>query len=127
GAWARDSDSGTRVRNRRGLAWQISPPRARAAPPSPAIRMPKPVTVPGERGASAPCFAPSTGGLTPPARHFAARDMPTALCYHESAGTWLASFLRRGSMTYCLGIMTHEGLVLASDSRTNAGYDQVNV
>src|SRR3954453_5912126 len=31
------------------------------------------------------------------------------------------------AMTYCLGIMTHEGLVMASDSRTNAGYDQVNV
>lgn len=31
------------------------------------------------------------------------------------------------NMTYCLGIMTHEGLVMASDSRTNAGYDQVNV
>ncbi len=30
-------------------------------------------------------------------------------------------------MTYCLGIKTHEGLVLASDSRTNAGYDQVNL
>jgi putative proteasome-type protease len=30
-------------------------------------------------------------------------------------------------MTYCLGIMTRRGLVLASDSRTNAGYDQVNV
>ena len=30
-------------------------------------------------------------------------------------------------MTYCVGIMTHEGLVLASDSRSNAGYDQVNV
>ncbi len=30
-------------------------------------------------------------------------------------------------MTYCLGIVTHQGLVLASDSRTNAGYDQVNV
>ncbi len=30
-------------------------------------------------------------------------------------------------MTYCLGIMTHQGLVLASDSRTNAGYDQVNI
>lgn len=30
-------------------------------------------------------------------------------------------------MTYCLGIMTHGGLVLASDSRSNAGYDQVNV
>src|SRR5262245_49724591 len=30
-------------------------------------------------------------------------------------------------MTYCLGIMTHQGLVMASDSRSNAGYDQVNV
>src|SRR5205085_9903340 len=33
----------------------------------------------------------------------------------------------RPDMTYCLGIVTHQGLVLASDSRTNAGYDQVNV
>lgn len=31
------------------------------------------------------------------------------------------------TMTYCLGIMTRAGLVMASDSRTNAGYDQVNV
>src|SRR5260370_31099328 len=30
-------------------------------------------------------------------------------------------------MTYCVGIVTHQGLVMASDSRTNAGYDQVNV
>jgi putative proteasome-type protease len=30
-------------------------------------------------------------------------------------------------MTYCLGIVTKDGLVMASDSRTNAGYDQVNV
>lgn len=30
-------------------------------------------------------------------------------------------------MTYCLGIKTRQGLVLASDSRANAGYDQVNV
>ncbi|WP_435022436.1 peptidase [Tundrisphaera sp. TA3] len=30
-------------------------------------------------------------------------------------------------MTYCVGIKTREGLVMASDSRTNAGYDQVNV
>jgi putative proteasome-type protease len=30
-------------------------------------------------------------------------------------------------VTYCLGIMTREGLVLASDSRTNAGYDDVNL
>ena len=26
-------------------------------------------------------------------------------------------------MTYCIGIKTNEGLVLASDSRTNAGLD----
>lgn len=30
-------------------------------------------------------------------------------------------------MTYCVGIKTHLGLVLASDSRSNAGHDQVNV
>jgi putative proteasome-type protease len=29
-------------------------------------------------------------------------------------------------MTYCLGIKTHQGLILASDSRTNAGLDQVD-
>src|SRR5207237_7362169 len=29
--------------------------------------------------------------------------------------------------TYCVGIITREGLVIASDSRTNASYDQVNV
>ena len=30
-------------------------------------------------------------------------------------------------MTYCVGIWTRHGLVMASDSRTNAGHDQVNV
>ena len=30
-------------------------------------------------------------------------------------------------MTYCLGVVTRQGLVMASDSRTNAGSDQVNV
>jgi putative proteasome-type protease len=30
-------------------------------------------------------------------------------------------------MSYCLGIKTRHGLVLAADSRTNAGMDQVNV
>src|SRR6195256_2366239 len=30
-------------------------------------------------------------------------------------------------MTYCVGIWTREGLVMASDSRTNAGHDQVNL
>ena len=29
-------------------------------------------------------------------------------------------------MTYCLGIITKNGLVMASDSRTNAGHDQIN-
>ncbi len=29
-------------------------------------------------------------------------------------------------MTYCLGIVTKHGLIMASDSRSNAGYDQVN-
>jgi putative proteasome-type protease len=30
-------------------------------------------------------------------------------------------------MTYCLGIKTNDGLVMASDSRSNSGADQVNV
>jgi len=30
-------------------------------------------------------------------------------------------------MTYCVGIRTHEGLVMASDSRTNSGIDQVEI
>jgi putative proteasome-type protease len=30
-------------------------------------------------------------------------------------------------VTYCVGIWTRQGLVMASDSRTNAGHDQVNV
>src|SRR5438105_5199891 len=30
-------------------------------------------------------------------------------------------------MSYCLGITLRRGLVMACDSRTNAGYDQVNV
>ena len=30
-------------------------------------------------------------------------------------------------MTYCLGIVTKYGLIMASDSRSNAGYDQVNM
>jgi putative proteasome-type protease len=31
------------------------------------------------------------------------------------------------AMTYCVGIWTRDGLVMASDSRTNAGHDQVNI
>ena len=30
-------------------------------------------------------------------------------------------------MSYCLAILTKRGIVFASDSRTNAGLDQVNV
>jgi putative proteasome-type protease len=29
-------------------------------------------------------------------------------------------------MTYCLGIITHSGLVMAADSRTNAGVDYIS-
>jgi putative proteasome-type protease len=29
-------------------------------------------------------------------------------------------------LTYCIGILLNEGLVLASDSRTNAGIDRVS-
>ena len=30
-------------------------------------------------------------------------------------------------MTYCIGIKSKDGLVFASDSRTNAGLDNVNI
>ena len=30
-------------------------------------------------------------------------------------------------MTYCIGIKASDGLVFASDSRTNAGLDNVNI
>jgi len=30
-------------------------------------------------------------------------------------------------MTYCVGIRTQQGLVMASDSRTNSGIDQVEI
>jgi hypothetical protein len=58
--------------------------------------------------------------------YFAAADHKYAItsrCYDA-----VASHFRnpRRTVTYCLGIMTAEGLVLASDSRTNAGFDQVN-
>ncbi len=39
---------------------------------------------------------------------------------------WSRSLHWLADMTYCLGIMTRFGLVMASDSRTNAGYDQIN-
>jgi 20S proteasome alpha/beta subunit len=31
-----------------------------------------------------------------------------------------------GHVTYCIGILLDEGVVLASDSRTNAGIDRVS-
>ena len=30
-------------------------------------------------------------------------------------------------MTYCIGIKTKQGIIIASDSRTNAGFDNVNI
>ena len=56
-------------------------------------------------------------------------DSAQGVCYDETpAGTTGEDFGEGfGLMTYCLGITTRQGLVMASDSRTNAGYDQVNV
>lgn len=45
-------------------------------------------------------------------------------CHNELEARQIANWDRL--MTYCLGVMTHEGLVLASDSRTNAGFDDLN-
>lgn len=36
------------------------------------------------------------------------------------------SFLGLSSMTYCLGIITRSGMVMAADSRTNAGVDYIS-
>src|SRR5438132_13186989 len=46
--------------------------------------------------------------------NFAVSRRSRRLCYH-------------GRVTYCVGIWTRQGLVMASDSRSNAGHDQVNV
>jgi putative proteasome-type protease len=46
---------------------------------------------------------------------------------YEQSVYYAVIFTAEGKVTYCLGIATQEGLVLASDSRTNAGFDQVNV
>src|SRR5579871_6726931 len=45
----------------------------------------------------------------------------------STGGPHDAGSSRGGPMTYCLGITTKDGFVVASDSRSNAGYDQVNV
>jgi putative proteasome-type protease len=46
---------------------------------------------------------------------------------HGAGSGYRRAVGRRCDVTYCLGIMTRRGLVMGSDSRTNAGYDQVNV
>src|SRR5438067_10765605 len=47
--------------------------------------------------------------------------------FHQSQIANCKSQITTTPMTYCLGIVTRYGLVMASDSRTNAGYDQVNI
>src|SRR6202045_4923271 len=44
----------------------------------------------------------------------------------EAISVLCGRFIAEDKVTYCLGIATREGLVLASDSRPNAGFDQVN-
>src|SRR5438552_1781993 len=47
--------------------------------------------------------------------------------FHQSQIANCKSQITTTPMTYCLGIVTKYGLVMASDSRTNAGTDQVSV
>jgi putative proteasome-type protease len=56
--------------------------------------------------------------------HKSAVDALTAVDIHSTFCTKVNT--NEVTVTYCLGITTNEGLVLASDSRTNAGFDQVN-
>lgn len=58
-------------------------------------------------------------------RFFFAQDDGLTVYYWDKRKSTL--YYQRFDMTYCLGIITEDGLVLASDSRTNAGYDQVNI
>jgi putative proteasome-type protease len=37
------------------------------------------------------------------------------------------AFEERGAVTYCVGLKVAAGLVFASDSRTNAGFDQISI
>src|SRR5262245_53208091 len=70
---------------------------------------------------------------SPPDEHWPSRD-----AIGKCGGSPLVTYCRaqeRGTrasppepgVTYCLGIWSRHGLVMASDSRTNAGHDQVNV
>jgi putative proteasome-type protease len=51
----------------------------------------------------------------------------TMVRYHDIEPSVEPRLAEGEGMTYCLGVITRQGLVMASDSRTNAGYDQVNV
>ena len=42
-----------------------------------------------------------------------------------SRGIYISNYQK--TMTYCIGIKTKDGIVVASDSRTNAGLDNVNI
>src|SRR5258708_3231227 len=66
-------------------------------------------------------FARRTNG-GPQTRHCGAKTS-TPTVFAVVSGTIQAC--ERGCMTYCLGILLPQGLVLASDSRSNAGVDQV--
>jgi putative proteasome-type protease len=52
------------------------------------------------------------------------KDCGSAVYHHDIRFNAIGGGRR---VTYCLGIVTNDGIVLASDSRSNAGYDQVNV
>src|SRR5450631_683205 len=47
-------------------------------------------------------------------------------CWSRSRPFSSSSEVEFRSMTYCVGLLVDTGLVLLSDSRTNAGVDQIN-
>src|ERR1700690_1289279 len=47
-------------------------------------------------------------------------------CWLRSRRNSSSSEVDCGAMTYCVGLLVDTGLVLLSDSRTNAGVDQIN-
>jgi putative proteasome-type protease len=55
---------------------------------------------------------------------------PSSPCYDNHIRSSVVegeAVVKGEAVTYCLGIRVSRGLIMASDSRTNAGFDQVNV
>ncbi len=69
-------------------------------------------------GSAHSCFAPGNGA-------FADQQKP-CYCLSRKLKSFPDNFLPEIQMTYCLAINTETGFILCSDSRTNAGFDNVS-